>query len=196
MIYDPPPNVVFISAAAAYIIGSVNFSILLFKLLKKGDPRDRFSRNAGATNVYRQAGPFWALVVLLLDMGRAVAVAWAALGWAPGPWVPWIGFAMILGNRYPLFHGLRGGKGVANYLGFSAYLSPITALVATSVWAVAWRLSGHPFIGSIAMVLILATQTVVVVSHESIAMAGVATTVCFILWGHRSNIAAALTHES
>ena len=46
--------------ACAYLAGSVNFSILLFALLGKGDPRSRFSGNAGATNVWRQAGLGWA----------------------------------------------------------------------------------------------------------------------------------------
>ncbi|HHC24907.1 MAG TPA: glycerol-3-phosphate acyltransferase, partial [Desulfobacterales bacterium] len=30
---------------------------------------------------------------------------------------PWIGLSLILGNRFPCFHGFQGGKGVANYLG-------------------------------------------------------------------------------
>ncbi|HYA13651.1 MAG TPA: glycerol-3-phosphate acyltransferase, partial [Syntrophales bacterium] len=64
---------------AAYIAGSVNFSILLFKMLGRDDPRYHFSGTAGTTNVYRQAGMLWAGVILLLDLARAVAVSWAAL---------------------------------------------------------------------------------------------------------------------
>jgi len=40
----------------AYLAGSVNFSILLVKLLGRGDPRLRFSGNPGTTNVTRQVG--------------------------------------------------------------------------------------------------------------------------------------------
>ena len=41
----------------AYLAGSVNFSIILFRLLGRDDPRKSFSGNAGTTNVYRLAGP-------------------------------------------------------------------------------------------------------------------------------------------
>ncbi|MBF0100353.1 MAG: glycerol-3-phosphate acyltransferase, partial [Desulfobacterales bacterium] len=44
----------------AYLLGSVNFSILLFKLMGKTDPRKQFSGNAGVVNVYRQSGIMWA----------------------------------------------------------------------------------------------------------------------------------------
>jgi glycerol-3-phosphate acyltransferase PlsY len=59
----------------AYLAGSVNFAIIFFKLAGKEDPRLSFSGNAGTTNVYRQAGYFWATVILLLDIGRALGVA-------------------------------------------------------------------------------------------------------------------------
>src|SRR4030067_328381 len=39
-----------------YLTGSINFAIILLRLLGKEDPRTQFSGNAGTTNVYRQAG--------------------------------------------------------------------------------------------------------------------------------------------
>ena len=93
-----------------YLIGSLNFAILVLRLSGKKDPRTQFSGNAGATNVYRQAGRGWAAIVLLLDTGRAVALALTALGILPPMLVPWIGFALVVGNRYPCFHGFRGGR--------------------------------------------------------------------------------------
>ncbi|HOO41495.1 MAG TPA: glycerol-3-phosphate acyltransferase, partial [Syntrophales bacterium] len=59
-----------IISAGAYLAGSVNFAIILFAVLGKGDPRSGFSGNAGATNVRRQAGLGWAALVLLLDLIR------------------------------------------------------------------------------------------------------------------------------
>ena len=59
----------------AYLAGSINFAILLFRLIGKDDPRMHFSGNAGVTNVYRQAGWPLAALVLILDMGRAMGVA-------------------------------------------------------------------------------------------------------------------------
>ena len=191
-----PSSILYLISLGAYLTGSVNFSILLFKLLKKGDPRDRFSGNAGATNVYRQAGPAWAFSVLLLDLARAMTVAWMAFRWLPPPWVPWIAFTLILGNRYPLFHGFRGGKGVANYLGFSAYFSPVAALLATGAWAVAWRLTGQPFIGSTAMIFTLTVHMAVAFDCHPVAISGAILTAGFILWCHRANFRAFISGQS
>ena len=110
--------------AAAYVAGSVNFSILVCRVTGRQDPRHYGSGNPGATNVYRQAGIGWAAAVLLLDMGRAVGVALAANTLLPFWQVPWVGLGLILGNRFPCFHAFRGGKGVANYLGFTAGRAP------------------------------------------------------------------------
>ena len=117
---------IFVSIGA-YLAGSVNFAILLFKALGKDDPRAGFSGNPGATNVYRQAGYFWAVLVLTLDMSRALGVAFIALHLVPLVLVPWAGLGLILGNRFPCLHGLRGGKGVANYLGFTMIIAPVAA---------------------------------------------------------------------
>ena len=57
----------------AYLAGSINFAIIVLRLLGKEDPRTTFSGNAGTTNVYRQAGKGWAVLVLLLDVGRPPA---------------------------------------------------------------------------------------------------------------------------
>src|ERR1035437_3468366 len=119
---------------AAYLAGSVNFSIILFRMLGRDDPRDHFSGNAGVTNVYRQTGFFGAGVILLLDLGRACILAWAALYLLPKQYVPWIGLALIIGNRFPCFHKFRGGKGVASYLGFTSLVSPFSAIISVLLW--------------------------------------------------------------
>ncbi len=72
----------------AYLTGSINFSIILFKVTGRSDPRGQYSGNPGTTNVYRQAGLFWAILVLLLDFSRAVGVAWIAIYLLPLPLVP------------------------------------------------------------------------------------------------------------
>ena len=123
-----------------YLAGSVNFAIILLRLLGREDPRTQFSGNAGTMNVRRQAGKGWASVVLLLDVGRAAALAALALYLLPVALVPWVGTALVLGNRFPCFHRFRGGKGVASFLGFTIPLAP---------WALFCRVwSGSSYTGS------------------------------------------------
>jgi len=171
----------------AYVLGSVNFSIIIFKFLGRDDPRLSFSGNAGTTNVYRLAGPAWAAAVLILDVGRAVLVALIAVyALTPGQ-VPWAGLALVIGNRYPCFHGFQGGKGVANYLGFSAVITPAGAAVSALAWVAVYLLKREPFIASFAMILALAAGTIIVENFHPWAIAGTLAAVLFIIYNHRKN---------
>jgi acyl phosphate:glycerol-3-phosphate acyltransferase len=172
----------------AYCAGSVNFAIFILKMLGKGDPRLQYSGNAGTTNVYRMAGPVWAAVVLLLDVGRAVLVALLArYALTPGA-VPWAGIALVAGNRFPCFHGFSGGKGVANYLGFSAVITPAGAAVSCIVWVCVYLVRRVPFIASFAMIAVLAVATIVACGYEPWAIAGSVLLAGFIILNHRKNI--------
>ncbi len=171
----------------AYLIGSLNVSIGLFKLTGREDPRAKFSRNPGATNVYRLAGPGWALLVLLLDVAKAVAAALIAQHWLTPALVPWVGVAVIVGNLYPLFHGFKGGKGVGHYLGFSLAVAPAGTLIGLLAYGVAYLIKQPPFIRSLSMVTILAVVTALKVGFHRMGVLAIVTTVTLIIYAHRSN---------
>ena len=177
-----------IIAVIAYLAGSINFSILLFKLLGKDDPRKGFSGNPGTTNVYRQAGIVWAVVVLLLDVGRAVAVAFAAVSFLDETFITWVGLCLILGNRYPCFHGFKGGKGVANFLGFSAVLTFWAALVSGITWVAVNLITKKPFIASFAMVAVLGAGTILIFKENNTAITGTVLTASLIIISHKKNV--------
>lgn len=177
-----------LACIGSYAAGSINFSILLFKILGKDDPRNAFSGNPGVVNIYRQAGLFMAAVVWLLDVGRAIGVALISVNLLPAEYVPWSGLALILGNRFPCFHGFRGGKGVANYLGFTTIIAPVAAAVSGVAWLVSLALLRIPFIASFVMVFILAAGTMIAGNLHRIAVAGVLATVALIYYAHKSNI--------
>lgn len=113
-----------IAAALGYFMGSLNFSIIVVKLLKGRDIRTVGSRNAGLTNTYRCFGPQCAALTLLGDLLKGiVAVLLSQLfagmlkvGFAPDNEVKYIGFIAgffaILGHVFPLYYGFKGGKGV------------------------------------------------------------------------------------
>jgi acyl phosphate:glycerol-3-phosphate acyltransferase len=172
----------------SYLAGSVNFAIILFKLLGKQDPRQSFSGNAGTTNVYRQAGPVWAALVLILDAGRAVGIALLALYILPLWQVPWPGLALVIGNRYPCFHRFKGGKGVANYLGFSAAVTPHAAAASAAAWVIVYFMKRITFVASFAMVLTLAVGTIIATGYDPLAATGTVLTLLFIIYNHKTNI--------
>ncbi|MFZ9904836.1 MAG: glycerol-3-phosphate acyltransferase, partial [Steroidobacteraceae bacterium] len=98
----------------AYLLGSLNGALLLGRL-RGVDIRTQGSGNAGGTNALRTQGPLFAIGVIIID----VAKAWIAVKWIPaylesGMWLAAsCGFAAVFGHVYPIFHGFRGGKGVA-----------------------------------------------------------------------------------
>jgi glycerol-3-phosphate acyltransferase PlsY len=173
----------------AYLAGSINFSIIYSKLAGKEDPRLSFSGNAGTTNVYRQAGILWAAIIFLLDIGRALTVAVIACYFLKAVLLPWAGFFLVLGNSFPCFHGFRGGKGVANYLGFTALIAPWVALIAATIWLVSYGIGRITFIASFFMVFTLAFGQAFALNWKFSAVSGAAATFLLILFNHRKNIA-------
>ena len=177
-------------ACIVYLAASINFSVLLFRLLGKGDPRDKFSGNAGTVNVIRQLGVFWGVVILLLDMGRAGAVAILGARFLPGPLVPVLGFVLVLGNQKPLFHRFRGGKGVASYLGFTVFISPFWAGVSCLAWIFAYVLFRQPFIGSFFMIAALGLGTMIHYAWSWLVVSSASLTMALIYLAHKPNIIA------
>lgn len=172
----------------AYLAGSINFSIIFFKLTNREDPRLSYSGNAGTTNVYRQAGIGWAAVVFFLDIGRALVVAIVACYYLKISFVPWAAFFLILGNSFPCFHGFRGGKGVANYLGYTLLIAPWAALFSAVVWLIAFGFFRITFIASFFMVFILAVGQAHYGLWKFGALSGALASLLLIIFNHRKNI--------
>jgi glycerol-3-phosphate acyltransferase PlsY len=173
---------------AAYLAGSINFAVIFFKLTGKADPRLSFSGNAGTTNVYRQAGYFWAAVILLLDIGRALGVAALAAHYLDGKYLPWAGFFLVLGNSFTCLHNFRGGKGVANFLGFTLLVQPWAALLAAIMWVVTYGLCRIIFVASFVMVFTLALGLAYSNYWGFTAATGAVATFFLIAFNHRKNI--------
>jgi len=180
---------IIIICLGAYLIGSINFAIVFFKITGRADPRLSFSGNAGTTNVYRQAGLPWAVLIFILDIGRALAVAALTMQFLYGVWLPWVGFFLVLGNSFPCFHGFRGGKGVANYLGFTLLVAPWAALVSAIIWVlIYYGVKRVPFIASFFMVAVLALGNAYPFQWAFTASLGAGATFALIVFNHRRNL--------
>ncbi len=112
------------AALIGYLLGSLNFSIIVVRLVKGVDIRTMGSKNAGLTNTLRCAGKGCALATLIGDLSKGVAavilsrLVCAALegGLSPDNDIHYIGyiagFFAIIGHVFPLYYGFKGGKGV------------------------------------------------------------------------------------
>ena len=113
-----------IIAIVAYLIGSINFSIILSKKMAGFDVREKGSGNAGTTNMLRTVGKKAAAITLVCDILKGVVAILIAI--AVGKifknsngalLVQIAGVAVILGHTFPIFFKFKGGKGVATSLG-------------------------------------------------------------------------------
>ncbi len=181
---------------SAYIAGSVNFSILMLRLLGREDPRKSYSGNPGVTNVYRKEGPLLASLILILDIGRSILIAHLSFGFMDHEHILWAGFGLVLGNRYPCFHQFRGGKGVANFLGFSLYIAPLSSAAAAVLWVISYLFIKIPFIASFIMISLLGAAVSFKFDLLLSPVTASAVTVGFIVLNHRKNIADLLNRES
>ena len=109
-------------AAAAYLLGSVSFAVVVSRLMRLPDPHSYGSGNPGATNVLRTGNRLAAALTLIGDAGKgALAVALTVLytgeSAIAGFDAPLAGAMAFLGHLYPVLHGFKGGKGVATAAG-------------------------------------------------------------------------------
>ena len=122
---------VLVAIVIPYLLGSLNFGIIISKLFYHDDIRNYGSGNAGSTNMLRTYGKGMAALTLAGDMLKgALSVLVGALVLNPmagttidGTYVtntPVDGIAIaalfvILGHIFPCFYRFKGGKGVATF---------------------------------------------------------------------------------
>jgi len=154
----------------AYLLGAIPFSFIAGKHVRGIDLRDCGSGNLGATNVYRTLGPWWAALVLFLDMAKgagavlimtAVTSTWpegqtTPLHLPPDLWRIFAGFAASLGHTLSLFVRFHGGKGVATTAGAFFVLAPYPTIIATAGFAIMMGITRIVSIGSITAAIVLA----------------------------------------
>ncbi len=113
----------FISILIGYILGSISPSYFFGRVLKHIDIREVGTRNAGATNTFRNVGVVPAVITVIYDLGKGLLAIWIAskLG-IDAPWYYLAGFAAFLGHRFPFYLQFRGGQGTACMVGILGLL--------------------------------------------------------------------------
>ena len=123
----------------SYFFGCFNGSFMVSHFIIRDDVRKHGSGNAGLTNFYRTYGAKYALLVIACDMGKTVAACllgsffFRCLGWDGTLGTLLAGLGCELGHIFPVFYGLRGGKGILSG-------GTLVLLLNWRVAAVAWAL--------------------------------------------------------
>lgn len=125
-----------------YLSGTWLGALTVCRLAGVRDPRLAGSCNPGFSNVLRLYGSRLALATLLVDAVKGMPVLGLAMLLGMPPWAQGlVGFGVLLGHSYPVWHRFRGGKAVASAFGVMLLLTPGVALVCAAFWALlAWRM--------------------------------------------------------
>jgi glycerol-3-phosphate acyltransferase PlsY len=126
----------FMMLVIGYLSGSVNYAIIVTRLVKGKDIRELNSHNPGTANVFRNVGAGWGLLVGVMDALKSLApiVAGRLLFFSGDTYADFwalfvIGVAAVLGHIKPLFHRFKGGGGLAAVFGLFVFFVPVEYLL-------------------------------------------------------------------
>ena len=145
---------ILITILASYLLGNLNGAICMSRLLEKDDVRNHGSGNAGLTNFLRSYGGWKTLLVILMDMGKAVVACilgrymFETSGYGlEGAMLAAV--AVSLGHDFPALLGFRGGKGILCGFTVALMLDWRVALILLAVFAVVFALTHYVSLSSI-----------------------------------------------
>ncbi len=133
-----------------YLLGSLNFGVMISNKKYGDDVRTHGSGNAGATNMLRTYGKRAAALTLLGDALKAVVATCIGLFVMPGDEFAYVAalFCMI-GHAFPVFFKFKGGKGVVVAAASMLVLNPIVCLICILIFVVIVAFTRYVSLGSI-----------------------------------------------
>jgi glycerol-3-phosphate acyltransferase PlsY len=172
----------------AYLLGSVSSAIVIARLFGLKDPRDVGSGNPGATNILRYGGKRAALLTLLGDVLKGVVPVLIARALSADSLVVALTMlAAFLGHVFPVFHGFKGGKGVATAFGTLVAMNGWVGLTIIGSWLLMAVITRYSSLSAIT-VSVLAPLYVWWFTHTPALILATAVMALLLLWRHRSNI--------
>lgn len=193
-------------AIISYLLGSLNFSIILSRSLTKKDIRESGSGNAGATNMLRTYGKKYAALTMLGDIFKvfiAVAIAFAILQVdfkylfvfprdAGEQTVlvfqkEFAGFFCLLGHIFPCFFKFKGGKGMAACTGMVIMVDWRIALIFFIIFAAIVAIFKMISLGSVTIAVLFPVLITCFYKNLFLTLIAVLFAVIVII-AHRENI--------
>ena len=181
----------------AYLIGSIPTAVWVSKYFFDIDIRDYGSGNSGATNTYRVLGPKWGTIVMIVDMGKAIAAVKLAF------LLPYsfesdiymvnmqlgLGLAAVLGHIFPIWADFRGGKGVATLFGMVLGIQPNVALCCVGIFILVLYLTRWVSLSSILASIAFPVFILVIFNEpEKLYRVFAITVAMLVLLTHQKNI--------
>lgn len=190
-----------IIAIIAYLVGSINFSIIISKRMAGFDVREKGSGNAGTTNMLRSVGVKAAAITLLCDILKGVVVILIAIlignivdGLDDALLVQLAGIFVIIGHTFPIFFGFKGGKGIATSLGVLLMINWQIGLICLVFALILMVITRMVSVGSIVaailfpvLVIFIGQNYIVPVNNWSYLIFSIIVAI-LVLFNHRENL--------
>lgn len=178
-------------AAGAYLIGSVDFGVIVPKMFGV-DIYTQGSGNPGATNVLRSMGRKAAAVVVVGDMAKGLAAAMLGGLVVDKTTAFACAFFAVVGHCFPIWHRFRGGKGVATAGGAVFWLEPLLGLVLAVLWVALIAITRKASVGSLVNAM-LYVPGLWWFDNGGWSLAWAAATIGLVVGRHHANIRRLLT---
>ena len=191
----------------SYFFGCFNGSFMVSHFIIRDDVRKHGSKvtlgkdirnygsgNAGLTNFYRTYGAKYALLVIACDMGKTVAACllgsffFRCLGWDGTLGTLLAGLGCELGHIFPVFYGLRGGKGILSGGTLVLLLNWRVAAVAWALFLLLWLTTRYVSLASITATCSAPITVYFVYGHNWLYTGLCLAVAALVVWCHRENI--------
>lgn len=184
----------------AYLIGSINFSVLISKKMAGFDVREKGSGNAGSTNVLRTVGKKAAALTLVCDILKgivsiliALVIGKIAKENSKAILVEIAAFFVVIGHTFPVFFEFKGGKGVATSLGIVLLVNWKIGLICFVFAICLMAITRMVSLGSISAAVLFAVLTIFIrdsyiVDYEANFIIFGILLATLVIFNHRSNL--------
>ena len=187
------------NAIIAYLIGSINFSVIYSKKFAGFDVREKGSKNAGATNMLRTVGKKAAILTLICDIlkgivsiGIAILIGNIIKNIDISLCVQIAAICVVLGHTFPIFFGFRGGKGIATSLGVILLINWQIGLICLVFALAIMAFTRTVSIGSVAAAILFPILTLFIGKEFFIIQGNYFVfsiiLAAFVIFNHRENI--------
>ncbi len=143
-----------VSMIVPYLLGSLNFAIIISAKQYKEDIRSYGSKNAGMTNMMRTYGKRAAGLTLLGDAMKSIvscAIGYLMIGYL-GCYIA--GLFCVIGHMFPVFYRFKGGKGVVTGAMAILMSDPITFAIVLLIFIIIVVFTKYISLGSIMSVIL------------------------------------------
>lgn len=191
---------VVIAALGSYLLGNLNGAVIVSRVMAHEDVRSHGSGNAGLTNFIRNYGVRTAALVVLIDVGKAVAACLlgqallSPLGYAKEGQM--LGAAcVLLGHIFPALLGFKGGKGILSGFTIALMVDWRIGLLIFLAFAVAYGLTQYVSLGSVLAAAMFGVGFILFYRQQPVMMWTALLLAALVIFMHRGNIQRLLRGE-